>query len=99
MIKLFVLDVPEFRPFIDEARHRVQSARVVGDYVELANDTSFEVDRDRAGVRRAVWFSAIAALAGGTVARFDSYVVRIDVAPMSGVDLTGEEGGRRVVPR
>jgi hypothetical protein len=80
VIRLFVLDVPEFRPVIEHACRSAQASRKVGDYVEFTSTRAIVIGRRAARVRRAVWFSSVAALDGGTLARFDSDELRIEPA-------------------
>ena len=77
MIRLYILNVPEFRPVIEEASRSAQSAEPVGDYVEITHRNGLTVDRRAAGARRSVWFSTVGALVGGTVTQFDSDTLRI----------------------
>jgi hypothetical protein len=78
MIELYVLDVPEFRPVIDEATLRAMRTRKVGNYVELSNEGPLTIERKSARARRAVWFSSIGALRNGKVTQFDSDVLHIE---------------------
>lgn len=72
MIHLYVLDVAEFRPVIDQGSAVADRTRIVGNYVEISSEGPLIVDRKAARARRAVWFSAIGALSNGKVIRFDS---------------------------
>lgn len=78
MILLYVLNVPEFRPVIDEGRAVAGHSRTVGNYVELTSDGPLTIDRRKAHARRAVWFSSIGALRHGKVTQFDSDQLRIE---------------------
>jgi hypothetical protein len=80
VIRLFILDVPEFRQVIEKAAESAQRSGPSGDYVEFDSDEAITVDRRAAGVRRAVWYSAIAALSGGKVAQYDGDALRIEPA-------------------
>ncbi len=77
MIRLYVLDAPEFRAVIDHAAASAMRSRPVGDYVEFTSSDTIVIDRHAARVRRAVWYSAVAALSGGKVAQFDADALRI----------------------
>lgn len=77
MIRLYVLDVPEFRPVIEEATGLADRFRALGNYVEFASAEGMTIERRKAGARRAVWFSSIAALQGGKVIQFDGDVLRL----------------------
>jgi len=78
MIELYVLNVPEFRPVIDEGLAVADRSRIVGNYVELSTDGPMVIDRKKARARRAVWFSAIGALRNGKVTRFDGDLLHIE---------------------
>jgi hypothetical protein len=80
MITLYILDVPEFQPVLEHARASAEASRSVGDYFEVTSSKAIVVDRREAGVRQAVWYSAIGALAGGKVAQFDRDALRIEPA-------------------
>jgi hypothetical protein len=77
MIQLFILDVPEFRPVIDEAAS-AGTVRKVGNYVEVSSNEGITIERRKAGARRAVWFSTIGALRGAKVVQFDSDALRLE---------------------
>ena len=79
MIQLLILDVPEFRPIADAAAAG-NVVRPLGDYLEIESEGPLAIDRRQTGVRKAVWFSAIAGLRGGTVARYDVDELRIEPA-------------------
>lgn len=80
MIELYVLDVPEFRPVIDEGATVADEVHVVGIYVQLCARSTLVIDRRRAGARQAVWYSAIGGLRHGKVVQFDKDALRIDPA-------------------
>lgn len=71
MIELYVLDVPEFRPLIDEATQCADEVDSVGNYLRFRNVKTLAIDRRKAGARQSIWYSAIGALRGGRVAQFD----------------------------
>jgi hypothetical protein len=78
VIWLYILDVPEFRPVIDEAEACADHSRAIGNYVEFRSGEGMTIERRKAGARRAVWFSTISALRGGKVVQFDSDVLRLE---------------------
>jgi hypothetical protein len=78
VIQLYILNVPEFRPVIDEGRSVAEQSREIGHYVELNSRDALVIDRKKARARRAVWFSAIGALRNGKVTQFDSDILRIE---------------------
>ncbi|GAB2967997.1 hypothetical protein LWP59_26755 [Amycolatopsis acidiphila] len=78
MIELYVLDVPEFRAFIDEGAKVADQCRTIGNYVLLCSNDTLVIDRRQAGVRQAVWYSAVGALRHGKVAQFDKDALRVE---------------------
>ncbi|WP_405865706.1 MULTISPECIES: hypothetical protein [unclassified Streptomyces] len=78
MIELYVLDVPEFRAFIDQGAKVADEVHIVGNYVQLCGKSTLIIDRREAGIRPAVWYSAIGALRHGKVAQFDRDALRVE---------------------
>lgn len=78
MIELYVLDVPEFRAFIDEGAKVADEVHTIGNYVQLSVKGTLTIDRRQAGVRQAVWYSAVGALRHGKVAQFDKEALRVE---------------------
>jgi hypothetical protein len=78
VIELYVLDVPEFRPMIDEATQYVDEVHSVGNYVQFLKADTLVIDRRKAGVRQSIWYSTIGALRGGKVAQFDRNALVIE---------------------
>jgi hypothetical protein len=72
MTKLFILDVPDFRPIIG-----VVTCRTVGDYVEVASDGAITIDRRATGVNHATWYSMVAAVADGRVVQQDKDALQV----------------------
>lgn len=84
---LYVLDVEDFRPLAKAASRNAHVSIVKrGPYFEVSATGPFEIARDDTGCRNAVWFSSIAAIAGGRVARWDRDTMRIEPLPQSGGD-------------
>lgn len=72
MARLFLLDVPEFRPFVEAGR--VDPAITVTarkDYVELSAPGALRIERSRTGLKRAVWYGALTGGYIGNIDRFD----------------------------
>jgi hypothetical protein len=71
MATLYVLDVPEFAPFV-EAAGKVNGVRVsrIGDYVALKAG-ELRISRKATGLRRAVWYGALTGGFEGRLQRFD----------------------------
>jgi hypothetical protein len=78
VIELYVLDVPEFRAFIDEGAKVADEIHTIGNYVQLSAKGALTIDRRQAGIRQAVWYSAIGALSHGKVAQFDKEALRVE---------------------
>lgn len=78
MIQLYVLDVPEFQPVIEEAQRSADAYRRIGFYYEFRSEGPLVLDRHRAQSRKAVWFSSIGALRGGAIEQFDVDAIRIE---------------------
>jgi hypothetical protein len=78
VIELYVLDVPEFRAFIEEGAKVADEVHSIGHYVQLCANDTLIIDRRQAGVRQAVWYSAIGALRHGKVAQFDKDALRVE---------------------
>jgi hypothetical protein len=78
MIRLYILDVDDFRPVVEAAATRPGvSRRTVGDYVELSCSTELVVDRRATGVNHATWYSTVAGVAGGRVVQQDKDALRV----------------------
>lgn len=85
-VALYILDIAEFSPIAGVAA-KDPSVRVLkrGPYFEVSCDKGFEVDRADTGCRNAIWYSSVAAVRDGRVARWDKDVLRVE--PASGVVL------------
>ena len=78
MTKLFILDVPDFRPIIAVAAGLPSvTCRTVGDYVEVASDGAITIDRRATGVNHATWYSMVAAVADGRVVQQDKDALQV----------------------
>jgi len=78
-ITLFVLDVEDFRPLAQVAAGSPDIDVVKrGVYYEVSSDHAFEISRHATGCRNAVWFSSVAAIRAGHVARWDKDVLRVE---------------------
>lgn len=85
MITLYVLDVEDFRPLASVAAEVPGvDVRRRGPYLAVSSEGGFTVDRGLTGCRNAVWYSSVAAVSNGRVARWDRDALRIEpVAPTS----------------
>jgi hypothetical protein len=76
---LYVLDVPENTGI---AKLAAQDAAVtvgrVGPYFEITSDGPIVIDRQASGCRHAVWYSAIAGVAGGEIVQHDKMALRVE---------------------
>lgn len=81
MTVLYVLDVEDFRPLAEvAAKDPHVTVRQRGPYHEVSSDRPIEIDRGATGCRNAVWFSAVAAIRGGRVTRWDKTTLCIEPA-------------------
>ena len=74
MPAIFVLDVPEFRPFVDHARSEsgcsVDGPRL--GYWRVARSGALEFQRKQLGVKPAVWHGALTGGLVGRITHFDN---------------------------
>ena len=74
MPAIFVLDVPEFRPFVDQARGQpgcsVDGPRL--GYWRVARNGALEFQRKQLGVKPAVWHGALTGGLVGRITHFDN---------------------------
>ncbi len=69
MATLYVLDVPEFAPFVNAAKAALRVSRR-GDYFALSGD-EIRISRETTGLRRAVWYGALTGGFAGELRKFD----------------------------
>jgi hypothetical protein len=76
---LFILDVEDFRP-LARAAGELPGVTVGrrGPYLTVSSATAFEIERAATGCRSAIWYSSVAAIQGGRVARWDRAALRIE---------------------
>ncbi|OLT04950.1 hypothetical protein BJF90_21135 [Pseudonocardia sp. CNS-004] len=83
MTTLFVLDVEDFRPLAEVASKDPDTTiRRRGPYLEVEAPGEIRIERGATGCRNAVWYSSVAAVEGGRVARWDK--VELVVEPTTG---------------
>jgi len=72
MVTLFVLNVEEFRPLVEDARRRshVQILDGPAGYTRIQTSGELEFKRKELGLKPAVWYGA---LTGGVVGRVVEY--------------------------
>jgi hypothetical protein len=75
---LYFLDVAEFTDVsaVAAALPGVTVERVPG-YVAVSSEQDVVIDRRATGVRHAVWYSALAAVGGGTVVQYDKNALKV----------------------
>lgn len=78
MIRLYVLDVDDFRPIIRLAAE-TENVRVErhGNYAVITTDVPLVIDRRATGVRHAIWYSAVAGVTGGRITEQDKDALRV----------------------
>ena len=85
MTTLYVLDIDDFRPLaLAAAADPAVTVRRRGPYLEVSADGHIAIDRAATGCRNAVWFSSVAAVRGGRVARWDRTSMLIEPAGNGG---------------
>ena len=79
MITIYVVDVPEFQPLIDEARKRsdCRVTRLDSTYITIESEQPLEFSRKTLGLKPAVWYGLFTGGLDGVIERFDRDLVRI----------------------
>lgn len=81
MTALYVLDVPENTGIAKvAAQDRAVTMGRIGPYYEITADGAIVIDRRSTGCRHAVWYSAIAGIADGTITQHDKDALRVEPA-------------------
>ena len=79
MAILYFLDVAEFKDVSSVAAAQPgTTVQHLDGYVAVSSDSPIVVDRRATGVRHAVWYSAVAAVAGGRVVQYDKDALRVE---------------------
>lgn len=96
MTTLYVLDVPENAGLVEVAVAD-PDVRVdrIGPYHVLSSDTGITIDRRATGCRHAVWYSAIAGIAEGTITQWDKDALRITPTPDTAVPAAPDRAEAR----
>ncbi|MFF6793893.1 hypothetical protein ACVW0K_001148 [Streptomyces filamentosus] len=72
-LALYVLDVPEFEPFVRTAETAGLTVRRLGDHLELSTDEDeFVLHREGTGIRTALWHAALTGGLHGRIVTFTS---------------------------
>jgi hypothetical protein len=79
MIKIAVLNVPEFESLVQDAKSQglPVSSTEQGDYSIICSEVPIEFNRNRLKLRPAIWYGLFTGGLQGTIERFDRDVVRI----------------------
>lgn len=79
MIRIFVLNVPEFAPLVEDATRQGLSVSATpdGDYSVISSPTGVRFDRRRLGVKPAIWYGLFTGGVDGVIERFDRDSVQI----------------------
>jgi hypothetical protein len=82
MTTLYFLDAAEFTDVsaVAAAQPGARVDRLPG-YVTVTLDGPIVVDRRATGVRRAVWYSALAAVGHGRVVQYDKDALKVEPVP------------------
>jgi len=77
-VALYILNIEDFRPLAETAARNTDVTVVLrGPYYEVASELPFRIDRDATGCRNAIWYSAVAGVAHGTIENWDGKELRI----------------------
>ncbi len=79
MITIYMVDVPEFQPLIEDARKRPECRvkRLDSTYIAIEADEPVEFSRRALGLKPAIWYGLFTGGLDGDIVRFDRDVVRI----------------------
>jgi hypothetical protein len=78
MVKIYVLDVPEFRPIVDGARRAgIEVSAPVNGYYVIVGEGEVVLSRKALGLKPAVWYSSLSGGLEGRIAQFDRDTLRI----------------------
>ncbi len=81
MTSLYVLDVPENTAVAKvAAQDPAVTVGRIGPYFEITADGPIVIDRRATGCRHAVWYSAVAGIAGGQITQHDKNALRLEPA-------------------
>jgi hypothetical protein len=76
---LYVLDIDDFRSLAEvAAKDPAVTILRRGPYLEVSTSGPIAIDRAATGCRNAIWYSAVAAVRGGRVARWDKQSLLIE---------------------
>jgi hypothetical protein len=72
MTALYVLDIDDFRPLaLAACADPAVTVRRRGPYLEVSAAGPIAIDRAATGCRNAIWYSSVAGVRGGRIARWD----------------------------
>ncbi|GAF46433.1 hypothetical protein [Rhodococcus wratislaviensis] len=98
MTILYVLDVVDFVPLAKVAADNPDvNVMRRGPYYEITSDRTLVIDRNATGLRNAIWFSSVAAIQRGRVARWDKEVLCIESSTeLPRVTSVADREGRKI---
>jgi hypothetical protein len=78
MVKIYIVDVPEFRPIVDGARRAgIEVGGPVKGYYIIAREGEVVLSRKALGLKPAVWYSSLSGGLEGRIAQFDRDALRV----------------------
>ena len=79
MIRIFVIDVPEFQSLLENARQRddCRVTRLDSTYFAIESDQPLEFSRRALRLKPAIWYGLFTGGLDGVIERFDRDIVRI----------------------
>ena len=79
MIRIFVVDVPEFQSLLENARQRddCRVSRLDATYFAIESDQPLEFSRRALRLKPAIWYGLFTGGLDGVIERFDRDIVRI----------------------
>ena len=79
MIRIFVVDVPEFQSLLENARQRddCRVLRLDATYFAIESDQPLEFSRRALRLKPAIWYGLFTGGLDGVIERFDRDIVRI----------------------
>jgi hypothetical protein len=78
MVKIYILDVPEFQPIVEGARRvGIEVGGPSKGYFVIAREGEVVLSRKTLGLKPAVWYSSLSGGLEGRIAQFDRDTLRI----------------------
>ena len=82
MVRIYVVDVPEFEPLIAAAKQKPECrvTKIDSTYIRIDSDAPIEFSRRALGLKPAIWYGLFTGGLDGVIERFDRDIVRIGPA-------------------